>query len=70
MTSEGLKRLSEECVDNDDPHGEALFQIAYQLAKMNERMDKEDAKFFGGLPSEKEKKVQTSKSRDEGTKQD
>lgn len=47
-----------------------MFEIAFQLAKMNERMDNEDKKFFGGLPSEKEKnKVQETKSRDAGTKQ-
>ena len=49
---------------------QAMWEIAAQLAEVNERMDNEDKKFFGGLPSEKEKnKVQETKSRDAGTKQ-
>lgn len=48
----------------------AIYEVAYQLAKMNERMDNEDSKFFGGLPSAKEKeKVQETKIGNEGTKQ-
>jgi hypothetical protein len=54
----------------DDGNILAIWEIAYQLAKMNERMDKEDEKFFGGLHGSKEKeKVQEAKSGNEGIKQ-
>jgi hypothetical protein len=40
----------------DEVRNTCLLEIAYQLAKMNERMDSEDEKFFGGRPSVRERK--------------
>jgi hypothetical protein len=68
MTSDELKywgeRIDCESASKIDEHKVLLMlEIAYQLAVMNERMDTEDRKFFGGLPSEsKKEKVQTPKS--------
>lgn len=63
MTSDEIKEVRSE-LPVTESYGLAFFvsEIAYQLAKLNERMDREDVKFFGGLPSEKEKnKEKTAK---------
>lgn len=54
MTLEDMENLIHKNIESNEPHlvhAAALLEIAYQLAKMNERMDKEDEKFFGNLPS-------------------
>jgi hypothetical protein len=60
MTSEEIRRKIDwlqEGASRSSPatHDAALYEIALQLAKMNERMDIEDEKFFGGRPSGRER---------------